>query len=116
VEISADELTRAAMDAAGVTTARQLAKVLRLEGYDSPKRIERWLRGENKPRYDETIALLDLAGWLKTDGAKARRPAGVSAADLAPALEQIADGLEKLDALVSARSQPKPASRRGRSA
>lgn len=113
VEIPAAQLVRAAMDAARVTTARQLAKVLALEGYDSPKRIERWIRGENKPRYDETIALLELAGWLNvTDQAVDRRAGDVSTAALVPALRQIGDALETLDALVSGRSQPAPQPKR----
>ena len=59
------------MTASGSATARQLAKALGLTGYDSPKRVERWLRGENRPRYDETIALLELAGWLNVSRAEA---------------------------------------------
>jgi hypothetical protein len=64
VEIRADELVRAAMASSGVTKPAELATKLELTAYASPKRVSRWLTGDNKPDYDATIALLQLAGWL----------------------------------------------------
>lgn len=52
------------MNASGSRSARELARKLGLAGYDAPKRVERWLRGENTPRFDQTIELLRLAGLL----------------------------------------------------
>ena len=63
-QLRADELVRAAMAASGAGTARALARELGLSGYESPKRVERWLRGENSPDFDMTIRLLQLAGLL----------------------------------------------------
>lgn len=75
-QIRADELVRAAMAASGADSARALARKLGLSGYDSPKRVERWLRGENSPGFDATIALLQLAGLLNENRlAKARAAA-----------------------------------------
>lgn len=70
--MEASELVRAAMAAAGIPEDRptELARRLGLGAYDSPKRVKRWLDGVNAPRFDETIRLLELAGWLNMSGGR----------------------------------------------
>lgn len=82
------------MKAAGIPEDKptELARRLGLSSYESPKRVKRWLDGENAPRYDETIALLELAGWLNTAGGRRR----VSAAPADP-LEALAKGVAALE-------------------
>lgn len=72
-QLRADELAYAAMRRTGATSARDLARKLGLTSYDAPKRVERWLRGENEPRYEQTVELLQLAGLLNEAGLEAAR-------------------------------------------
>lgn len=66
--LTAPELVAAAMKARAVDNPTDLAKAMGL-GPWSPQKIKRWLRGENEPSYEATIALLEVAGWLNTAGA-----------------------------------------------
>lgn len=113
--LEAPELVRAAMDAVEETTHAGLARRLPFDkpGY-GPQRVARWLRGDARPNYEQTIALLDLAGWLNVTGAATtdRRTGDVASAAILPALRQIGDGLETLEALVSGQSQQAPQRRR----
>lgn len=56
----------------------ELARRLGLHSYGED-RLGRWLRGEAKPRYDETIALLELVGWLNR--ARAAKAEALAAQD-----------------------------------
>lgn len=122
--IDASDLVRAAMKAAGIPEDRptELARRLGLSAYESPKRVKRWLDGENAPRYDETIALLELAGWINTAGG--RRKAQAPPADPLAALEATVDEMAERTAAalgklqedvteLSARIPPAAGRRRG---
>lgn len=110
---------------ARVPSAAELIEALRRDGesYEalaarlpiSLSTVSRW-KNESPRDWNNILTMLDLAGWLVVGGStRADRAGAVTAADLAPALEQIADGLGKLDALVSAQSQ-RATGRRRRSA
>lgn len=120
--LEAAELVRAAMKAAGIPEDKptELARRIGLSAYDSPKRVKRWLDGENAPRYNETIALLELAGWLNMSGGRRKAQAAPDdpLAALEATVELMADrtgaALEKLQADVTELSAriPPAASRR----
>ena len=63
--IEADDLVRLAMERLDCETTRQFARELGLEGYDSPKRVQRWLDGENEPDYKATMTILERIGALE---------------------------------------------------
>jgi hypothetical protein len=101
--LTAPELVAAAMKALDVDNPTDLAKAMGL-GPWSPQKVKRWLRGENEPSYEATIALLEQAGWLRKSGAAAavRDPAApadplariaVAVAELAKTQALIADHL-----------------------
>lgn len=59
------ELVQLAMVKLDCETPAQLARKIGLTEYGSPKRVSRWLSGENEPDYKATIALLDALGLLR---------------------------------------------------
>ena len=63
--IPAADLVRLAMERLGCATPGELARELGLEPYDSPKRVRRWLDGENEPDYKATMTILERIGALK---------------------------------------------------
>lgn len=65
--IEADELVKLAMERIGSERPSDLARALRLEGYTSPRRVKRWLLGENEPDYSATLGLLGLVGALNEE-------------------------------------------------
>lgn len=65
------------MDRLGLTSAAQLARELGLTGYESPRRVRRWLDGTNDPDYAMTVALLDRLGAVNW---AALRPGSLEAA------------------------------------
>ncbi len=46
-------------------TPADLARKLGLTAYESPKRVKRWLDGENEPDYKATMAILEALGLLR---------------------------------------------------
>jgi len=62
--IAADELVRLAMKKLDCETPGELARKLGLSPYDSPKRVRRWLDGENEPDYEATMTILNRMGAL----------------------------------------------------
>lgn len=70
--IAADELVRLAMKKLGCETPGELARKLDLRPYDSPKRVRRWLDGENEPDYEATMTILYRIGALALDNGLAR--------------------------------------------
>jgi len=70
--IEADDLVRLAMDRLECETPGELARELGLEPYDSPKRVRRWLDGENEPDYKATMTILDRIGALDLDSPSIR--------------------------------------------
>jgi hypothetical protein len=81
------------MERSGAATPTELARKLQLAGYESPKRVRRWLDAKNEPEYEETLALLALAGLLNDEASPS------AAADLVlarRAASRLADDLERL--------------------
>lgn len=66
--IAASDLVRLAMDRLDCETPGELARKLDLTPYDSPKRVRRWLDGENEPDYEATMTILDRIGALALNG------------------------------------------------
>lgn len=82
VQIRADELVRAAMTESGATGPTALARELALD-MNGQEKVSRWLKGKNAPRFEETIALLELAGWLDLAAISAHREEAPTSAEAA---------------------------------
>lgn len=63
--IAAADLVRLAMERLECDTPGELARKLDLKPYDSPKRVRRWLDGENEPDYEATMTILERMGALR---------------------------------------------------
>lgn len=70
-----DELLARAIEAAGSDNPATIAFVFNLEGYDAPRRVRRWLRGEAKPGGEETLLILTRLGLLSPGSVDPERPA-----------------------------------------
>ena len=68
--IAADELVKLAMNRRGLEKPSDLARALGLSAYASPRRVVRWIEGENEPDYKATMALLELVGALNEEALK----------------------------------------------
>lgn len=119
----AKDLVRAAMLALGVTTDDALRDELRRRYGLSPSQgtVNRWRNGGREPSYENTIALLDAAGWLNTSGVRRKAqpdpgdPLVVLEAKVDVMAHATADSLERLEAgmkELSARIQPADGRRR----
>ena len=53
------------MQATGSERPSDLARILGLDAYESPRRVKRWLDGSNEPDYEATLNLLELVGMLR---------------------------------------------------
>lgn len=73
--MSPEELMQAALSAAGTKDAllMKMREWREAHGREMPelgsdwRTLERWSRGETAPNYFSTVALLDIAGFLKSD-------------------------------------------------
>jgi hypothetical protein len=119
VPIDAAELVEEALRISDGSRA-ELGRRLGITSYAEDK-IGRWLRAESKPRYEDTIALLEIAGWLSRDGVrrKTQQAPRDPLAKLEATVDQMADrtaaALDSLQAEVkelSARIPPAAGRRR----
>lgn len=95
VVIESKDLVALAMSARGIETPADLARALGLASYSSPRRVKRWIEGENEPDYSSTVRLLDLAGMLRSEPGETGVAAGL------PALEDPRDLLAGLASVVA---------------
>lgn len=80
--MEASQLVRLVMERMKVETAGQVAAGLGLRGYGAPKKVSRWLSGENEPDYEATLLLLRAAGLLR------EKPTKLTAVSQRPDLEE----------------------------
>ncbi len=91
--MDAKKLVQLATEKSEPQSPAGLARKLQLTAYDSPRRVKRWLEGENEPSYQETLALLAIVGLLRDE------PGSSATADLVlaqRAAARLADDLEQL--------------------
>lgn len=100
--------------ALGVSTPTELAKAIKLEGYNSPQRVRRWMEGNNAPDYEGTMLMLEATGWLKIPKSRAaiRHGRALDERELVSAIDEITNVLVRLQRLVDEQDPPQREQRR----
>jgi len=108
LRMDAAVFVRAVMRQLGCDGPTDLANRLSL-GVNSPRRIKRWLDGENEPDYEATMLMLEAAGWLNmaADAQEAAASSPDHLEQIAGAVKAIlANQAQILDRLPAASEQP----------
>lgn len=102
--VEAEALMELLVKKLGTDSPAELAKALGLDPYRDGKTIDRWLKGQAKPKYDNTILLLRAVGMLRE-----KPPRTVPSDDLAraePLLQRAQDALAELGQLLGHAPSP----------
>jgi hypothetical protein len=105
-----DEFVRGVMDRLGVSTAAELAEVMRWKR-GTERTVARWLAGDTRPSFDYVMEMVEQANLLNTNSdARPVAPAplgllGSLEAKVDQMAEMTADSLARLEAAVTRLSQ-----------
>lgn len=92
---SRDEFVKIAVERLGEGSPTELANRLKL-GANGYQKVYRWLRGA-EPGYANTIAMLDMLGWLYIEGEAEASPRDGNASRSQPEAERLADVVLRLE-------------------
>ena len=110
--IEPPELVKRAMDATGSSTPTELARALKMTAYSAPRNIQRWLDGVSSPEYESTLQPLEAAGLLGQNSTPVPLRRALDQRELATAIHEIADVLDRLRNLVGEQEHPQAPGRR----
>lgn len=99
-----DNFVAAVARALNAATPTDLARAIKLPGYNAPQRVRRWMEGDNAPDYEGVMLMLEATGWFRlrntSDGASPIQAPGLDADALAAALEELVALQEREDAVL----------------
>lgn len=86
------------------STPTDLARAIKLPGYNAPQRVRRWMEGDNAPDYEGVMLMLEATGWFRLGaavaGATPDQAQALETAAVAAALEELAELQERQDAVL----------------
>lgn len=84
-----------------VETPTELAKAIKLGGYNAPQRARRWMDGDHAPDYEGTMLMLEATGWLQiAESSPTRRVRALDERELVAAIDEVTNVLGRLQRLV----------------